>query len=181
MAGVVIGFRHALLGSEADWGVMGLSLGVSVVLFVFWAADLPADGKPLRGRHLMKPILEIQDVSKQYKLGGKRIQRTENFRELLQRAASAPFRALAGRTSDGVAKEDLYTFWALHHVSFDVKQGDVLGIIGRNGAGKSTMLKILSRITSPTSGTVTIRGRWPACWKSGPDFIRSSPDARTFF
>jgi len=35
MAGVVIGFRHALLGSEASWGVMGLSLGVSVVLFVF--------------------------------------------------------------------------------------------------------------------------------------------------
>ncbi len=35
MAGVVIGFRHALLGSEADWGVMGLSLGVSVFLFIF--------------------------------------------------------------------------------------------------------------------------------------------------
>ena len=35
MAGVVIGFRHALLGSEANWGVMGLSLGVSVMLFVF--------------------------------------------------------------------------------------------------------------------------------------------------
>ncbi len=93
-------------------------------------------------------------MSKQYKLGGMRIQRTENFRELLQRTASSPFRALAGRTSDDVAKEELYTFWALHNVSFDVKQGDVLGIIGRNGAGKSTMLKILSRITSPTSGSV---------------------------
>jgi lipopolysaccharide transport system permease protein len=35
MAGVVIGFRHALLGSEASWGIMGLSLGISVLLFGF--------------------------------------------------------------------------------------------------------------------------------------------------
>jgi lipopolysaccharide transport system ATP-binding protein len=118
----------------------------------------------------MKPILEIQDLSKQYKLGGKRIQRTENFRELLQRGASAPFRALTGRSGDGVAKEELYTFWALHHVSFDVQQGDVLGIIGRNGAGKSTMLKILSRITSPTSGTVTVRGRMASLLEVGTGF-----------
>jgi len=118
----------------------------------------------------MKPILEIQSVSKQYKLGGKRIRRTENFRELLQRGASAPFRALTGRANDNVAKEDLYTFWALRKVSFDVKQGDVIGIIGRNGAGKSTMLKILSRITSPTEGAVTIRGRLASLLEVGTGF-----------
>ena len=118
----------------------------------------------------MKPILEIQDVSKQYKLGGRRIRRTENFRELLERGVSAPFRALTGRANHNVAKEDLYTFWALRKLSFDVNQGDVIGIIGRNGAGKSTMLKILSRITSPTEGAVTIRGRLASLLEVGTGF-----------
>lgn len=118
----------------------------------------------------MKPVLEIQTVSKQYKLGGKRIKRTENFRELVERGVSAPFRALTGRATDKVVKEELYTFWALREVSFDVKQGDVIGIIGRNGAGKSTMLKILSRITSPTEGTITIRGRLASLLEVGTGF-----------
>jgi len=118
----------------------------------------------------MKPILEVQDVSKQYKLGAKRIRKTETFRELLQRTASAPFRKLTGRGEKGVTKEELYTFWALRNVSFEVKQGDVLGIVGRNGAGKSTMLKILSRITSPTSGQVTIRGRLASLLEVGTGF-----------
>src|SRR5262249_43095922 len=45
-------------------------------------------------------------------------------------------------------------FWALRDVSFAVQQGEVLGIIGRTGAGKSTALKIMSRITPPTAGRV---------------------------
>ncbi len=45
-------------------------------------------------------------------------------------------------------------FYALQHVSFDVYKGDVLGIIGRNGAGKSTILKIISGIMKPTAGNV---------------------------
>jgi len=43
-------------------------------------------------------------------------------------------------------------------VSFDVKQGETLGLIGRNGAGKSTMLKIISGILKPTEGTVRVNG-----------------------
>lgn len=49
-------------------------------------------------------------------------------------------------------------FVALNGVSFDVNRGDVLGIIGLNGSGKSTTLKIISGILKPTSGTVTVRG-----------------------
>ena len=50
-------------------------------------------------------------------------------------------------------------FWALKDVSFDVERGEVVGIIGRNGAGKSTVLKIISGLFKPTEGTVITNGR----------------------
>lgn len=49
-------------------------------------------------------------------------------------------------------------FTALNNVSFQVRKGETLGLIGRNGAGKSTMLKVISGILKPTSGTVTCNG-----------------------
>ncbi len=45
-------------------------------------------------------------------------------------------------------------FWALKHINFEVNKGEVVGIIGRNGAGKSTILKIISGIMKPTEGNV---------------------------
>ncbi|MBU1037388.1 ABC transporter ATP-binding protein [Patescibacteria group bacterium] len=51
------------------------------------------------------------------------------------------------------------SFWALSDVSFQLKQGESIGIIGTNGAGKSTMLKILAGVTRPTSGSVEKRGK----------------------
>ncbi len=50
-------------------------------------------------------------------------------------------------------------FWVFKEISFEVKKGEVVGIIGRNGAGKSTMLKIISGILTPTSGKVVLNGR----------------------
>ena len=49
-------------------------------------------------------------------------------------------------------------FIALNNVSFEVKKGDILGIVGFNGAGKSTMLKILAGVLKPTEGSVEIKG-----------------------
>ena len=49
-------------------------------------------------------------------------------------------------------------FWALNNVSFEVKKGEVVGIVGHNGAGKSTMLKVISGILKPTDGTVSVHG-----------------------
>lgn len=60
--------------------------------------------------------------------------------------------------------------WAVRDVSFEVQQGESLGIIGNNGAGKSTILKLLSRITSPTSGEIRIRGRLSALIEVGSGF-----------
>jgi ABC-type polysaccharide/polyol phosphate transport system ATPase subunit len=60
--------------------------------------------------------------------------------------------------------------WALQDVSFEVHEGEALGIVGHNGAGKTTILKLLSRITAPTRGEITIRGRLAALIEVGSGF-----------
>lgn len=61
-------------------------------------------------------------------------------------------------------------FWALKDVSFDVYRGEVVGIIGHNGAGKSTILKVISGILKPTKGSVTCRGQHRADAGTGLGF-----------
>src|SRR5881227_276005 len=69
--------------------------------------------------------------------------------------------ALARRVARGrrAAPADARDFWAVCDLSFRVTPGDVLGIIGSNGAGKSTVLKILNRIMEPTAGAVEATGK----------------------
>ncbi len=61
-------------------------------------------------------------------------------------------------------------FWAVNDVSFELEHGEALGIIGHNGAGKSTILKLLSGITAPTRGEIFIRGRVSALLEVGSGF-----------
>jgi ABC-type polysaccharide/polyol phosphate transport system ATPase subunit len=51
------------------------------------------------------------------------------------------------------------SFWALNDINLSIRKGERVGLIGPNGSGKTTMLKIIAGITSPTSGTVSVRGR----------------------
>ncbi|HYC59645.1 MAG TPA: polysaccharide ABC transporter ATP-binding protein [Thermoanaerobaculia bacterium] len=60
--------------------------------------------------------------------------------------------------------------WALRNVTLDIPAGEIVGVVGRNGAGKSTMLKILSRITEPTEGTATLHGRLASLLEVGTGF-----------
>jgi len=97
-------------------------------------------------------------------------------REFLEDVMRAPFRRLSSIVLHAMsnkngqqAKNDQF-IWALKDVSFEVKHGEVLGVIGSNGAGKSVLLKILSRITKPTEGYAEIHGKVGSMLEVGTGF-----------
>ena len=86
-------------------------------------------------------MIEVNHVSLCYRMSAERVSGMKEF--LVQ--------ALQGKLQ---YKE----FWALQDVDFSIEKGEVLGLVGANGAGKSTMLKVISGILKPTKGTVTVHG-----------------------
>jgi ABC-type polysaccharide/polyol phosphate transport system ATPase subunit len=100
--------------------------------------------------------IQFDHVSKRYVLGEQM-----NAREAL---SAATRRVLQRR------RDEERVLWSLRDVSFSVTDGEALGIVGRNGAGKSTILKILANITSPTSGVSRTRGRVAALLEVGTGF-----------
>lgn len=61
-------------------------------------------------------------------------------------------------------------FYAARNINLEVKQGEILGIVGKNGSGKSTLLKVVSGILTPNMGTVTVRGKISALLELGSGF-----------
>jgi lipopolysaccharide transport system ATP-binding protein len=110
------------------------------------------------------PVIQVQGLWKDYVIGSAAPPH-DSFREMISGALAAPFR----RKRAGPAAEER-RFWALRDVSFEIAEGSVVGIIGRNAAGKSTLLKVLSRITAPTRGAARIRGRVASLLEVGTGF-----------
>lgn len=71
----------------------------------------------------------------------------------------------------GFSKKKLYQeHYALNNVSFEVRKGETVGIIGTNGSGKSTILKIITGVLNPTQGNVSIQGKISALLELGAGF-----------
>src|SRR3984893_6109408 len=100
-------------------------------------------------------VISVKNLGKRYQLGRKRSREDSGLRHVLEEAGRAPMNWIRGQRKPRTSMD----FWALKDISCEIRQGEVVGIIGRNGAGKSTFLKILSRITEPTRGRIEIRGR----------------------
>lgn len=115
----------------------------------------------------MKPIIEVKQLYKKYRIG--RILPYYTLRDKLAELYKKPVSLFKKKKldSDGLLEDE---FWALRDVSFQVLPGEAVGIIGRNGMGKSTLLKVLSRITPPTKGEIRLRGRVASLLEIGTGF-----------
>src|SRR5437016_775181 len=104
--------------------------------------------------------LRLDGVYKKFRKG----ELYDSLRDLIPALAR---RVVRGRRPEGLAARE---FWAVQDVTVGVRRGEAFGIIGANGAGKSTILKLLSGIMRPTRGTLQVNGRLSALIEVGAGF-----------
>ena len=105
--------------------------------------------------------IQVQDVSKIYRLYEKPIDRLKESLSLTHKSYHRDF-------------------FALSNISFQVKKGETVGIIGTNGSGKSTILKIITGVLTPTTGNVRVSGVISALLELGPDSIWTIPELKMY-
>jgi len=103
--------------------------------------------------------IKVETLSKRYQI-------YDTPRDRLKQFVMPRLQRLAGRSPRQYFRE----FWALNDVSFEVKKGETVGIIGCNGSGKSTLLQIICGTLTPTSGVVATNGRIAALLELGSGF-----------
>lgn len=104
--------------------------------------------------------IEVDDVSKKFSL---------RLKHLMLYGVQDIARNIIGLSSNSGKLRD-GEFWALENVSFEVRRGETVGLIGANGSGKSTILKMLNGIFMPDKGRVEIKGRVGALIEVGAGF-----------
>lgn len=116
----------------------------------------------------MNEILRVKNVSKEYRLG---VYGNGTLKADLQSAVSRLMHKEDPNLKIGQqAHISGDRLMALQNVSFSVNKGERVGIIGRNGAGKSTILKLISGVTAPTKGTIYLNGRITSMLEVGTGF-----------
>jgi lipopolysaccharide transport system ATP-binding protein len=103
--------------------------------------------------------IRVTNLSKCYEI-------YENPRDRLMQFFAPRLQRLTGRPPKQYFRE----FWALKDVSFEIKKGETVGIIGRNGSGKSTLLQMICGTLNPTSGLIQTNGRIAALLELGSGF-----------
>lgn len=109
----------------------------------------------------MSLAIRTDRIGKRFSRGAAR--RWHGLRETVEQFARSPARALARSRQE-------HFLWALREVSFEVQTGEQIALLGRNGAGKSVLLKILSRVTAPTEGSAVVSGRIAPLLEVGAGF-----------
>ena len=122
-------------------------------------------------------IININDLGKKYQISHEKQKggvRYTALRDVLSERARDFGRMLfapqSKRPENVTSQSKTEDFWALRGCTCEIKQGERVGIIGRNGAGKTTMLKLLSRITEPTEGRIHLKGRVASLLEVGTGF-----------
>lgn len=110
---------------------------------------------------MYSPAVSVAHVYKKFRRG----EHHDSLRDLLPALTRRTLKRMAGQST--LRTEE---FWALHDISFEIGRGEAVGIIGQNGAGKSTILKLLSGILKPTAGRIDVAGRLSALIEVGAGF-----------
>lgn len=112
--------------------------------------------------------IRVEHVSKEYRLGA--IGGATLKGEIQSKLAKIFHKEDPNLKIGEKAHEKNERFLALNDMSFDIKKGETVGIIGRNGAGKSTILKLICRVTAPTKGNIYLNGRITSMLEVGTGF-----------
>ncbi len=108
--------------------------------------------------------IKVRGLGKKYHIGEKLPHRS--LTESIKTAARLPWE-MAKSMFAGKAVDKREEFWALKDVSFEVKKGETVGIIGRNGSGKSTLLQMICGTLNPTSGSIKTSGHHKISQEAG--------------
>jgi len=112
--------------------------------------------------------IEINQLGKRFILGKR--SRSRGLHQLYEDAARWVAGGFLRRNAPDNNGANAQTLWALRGIDLRIRHGEIVGLIGHNGAGKSVLLKILSRITSPTEGYALIQGKVGSMLEVGAGF-----------